>query len=222
MNSSKSDLVFKQKIYRWDVYWCSLDQDIKTSASVLIGKPNRPCIVISSDEYNSKSNKVLVLPFCSNNSGIPDDEYIKKREKEGDILIPMVLNRDETSFLIIEQPRLLSKKMLQGYIGTLDTTLNRELSIRITEELFKYIIDPNVFKDTIFNKSDQEITDSEENEQNIEELNDDVSHIDYYAKYRSGEIDLPLLAVRTHKGFKELTNDISKIEKEKVSNGIVF
>lgn len=222
MNTAKSDLVFKQKIYRWDVYWCSLDQDIKTSASVLIGKPNRPCIVMSNDDYNNKSNKVLVLPFCSNNSGIPDDEYIKKREKEGDVLIPMVLNRDETSFLIIEQPRLISKKMLQGYIGTLDTELNRELAIRITEEMFKYLIDQNVFKDTAFCNRSNKSTDSEENEQNIEELNDDVSHIDYYAKYRSGEIDLPLLAVRTHKGFKELTNDISKIEKEKVSNGIVF
>lgn len=222
MNGSKSDLVFKQKIYRWDVYWCSLDQDIKTAASVLIGKPNRPCIVISSDEHNSKSNKVLVLPFCSNNSGVPDDEYIKKREKDGEVLIPMVLNRDETSFLIIEQPRLLSKKMLQGYIGTLDTELNRELSIKITEELFKYIIDPNVFKDTVFNKLDQEITESETKEQNIEELNDEKSHIDYYDKYRSGEIDLPLLAVYTNKGFKELINDISKMEKEKVSDWIVF
>lgn len=226
MNTAKSDLVFKQKIYRWDVYWCSLDQDIKTSASVLIGKPNRPCIVMSNDDYNNKSNKVLVLPFCSNNSGIPDGEYIKKREKEGEVLIPMVLNRDETSFLIIEQPRLISKKMLQGYIGTLDTELNRELAIRITEEMFKYLIDQNVFKDTVFCNPSNKSTDSEENEQIIEEPKDDI-HLeltDYYNKYTSGEIDLPLLAMYTNKGYKELIDDISKLEKEKVSSsdGVVF
>lgn len=226
MNTTKSDLVFKQKIYRWDVYWCSLDQDIKTSASVLIGKPNRPCIVMSNDDYNNISSKVLVLPFCSNNSGIPDDEYIKKREKEGDVLIPMVLNRDETSFLIIEQPRLISKKMLQGYIGTLDIELNRELAIRITEEMFKYLIDQDVFKDTKFCNTSNKSTDSEENEQTIEEPKDDIQLelADYYAKYTSGEIDLPLLAMYTNKGYKELIDDISKLEKEKVSSseGVIF
>lgn len=240
MNNLQSDLVFKQKIYRWDVYWCSMDQDIKTTASVLIGKPNRPCIVISNDTYNVVSNKVLVLPFCSNNSGIPDDEYIGIREKEGDVLIPMVLNRDETSFLIVEQPRLLSKKMLQGYIGTLDVNTNRDLAIKITESIFKYLIDPEVFKDTdIFksltasnNSSETPIvqhvnnhpvelnhvshsTDTVPEEKKSDEVKDSGDENSYYDRYFSGELSLSLLALYTHDTLRNTIINVSERQKER-------
>lgn len=238
MNNQHSDLVFKQKIYRWDVYWCSMDQDIKTSASVLIGKPNRPCIVISNDTYNAVSNKVLVLPFCSNNSDIPDKEYIEMREKEGDVLIPMVLNRDETSFLIIEQPRLLSKKMLQGYIGSLDTNGNRELAIKITESVFKYLIDPDVFKDSeIFKSLNRSIIEEGSISKTIDQpvelqhathiqtsTTRKLEDVDYYSKYLSGEIGLSLLAMYTHSGIRETIDKVLEKEKGTISKsyGVSF
>ena len=57
----------------------------------------------------------------------------------------MTLNRDRPSFLIVNQPRLIYQSMLQDYVGTLDINLNPTLADRIDEEIFKFIIDEDVF-----------------------------------------------------------------------------
>lgn len=143
----KSDIVSKPVIRRWDLHYCSLDQDIlPDSGSVLIGKANRPCLIVSSNEYNRMSDKVLVMPYCSNNrDDLTDEEYIKQAAERGETLIPMVLNRNARSFLIIDQPRLIARKMLRGYVGTLDVEANEKLAVKVTEAVFNYMIDPEVF-----------------------------------------------------------------------------
>ena len=143
----KSDIVSKPVIRRWDLHYCSLDQDIlPDSGSVLIGKANRPCLIVSSNEYNQISDKVLVMPYCSNNrDDLTDEEYVKQAAERGETLIPMVLNRNARSFLIIDQPRLIARKMLRGYVGTLDVEANEKLAIKVTEAVFKYMIDAEVF-----------------------------------------------------------------------------
>ena len=146
----KSDIVSKPVIRRWDLHYCSLDQDIlPDSGSVLIGKANRPCLIVSSNEYNQISDKVLVMPYCSNNrDDLTDEEYVKQAAERGETLIPMVLNRNARSFLIIDQPRLIARKMLRGYVGTLDVEANEKLAIKVTEAVFKYMIDAEVFMKT--------------------------------------------------------------------------
>lgn len=143
----KSDIVSKPVIRRWDLHYCSLDQDIlPDSGSVLIGKANRPCLIVSSNEYNQMSDKVLVMPYCSNNrDDLTDEEYVKQAAERGETLIPMVLNRNARSFLIIDQPRLIARKMLRGYVGTLDVKANEKLAIKVTEAVFEYMIDAEVF-----------------------------------------------------------------------------
>lgn len=151
----KSDIVSKPVIRRWDLHYCSLDQDIlPDSGSVLIGKANRPCLIVSSNEYNQISDKVLVMPYCSNNrDDLTDEEYVKQAAERGETLIPMVLNRNARSFLIIDQPRLIARKMLRGYVGTLDVEANEKLAIKVTEAVFKYMIDTEVFMKTEIFKS---------------------------------------------------------------------
>lgn len=151
----KSDIVSKPVIRRWDLHYCSLDQDIlPDSGSVLIGKANRPCLIVSSNEYNQMSDKVLVMPYCSNNrDDLTDEEYVKQAAERGETLIPMVLNRNARSFLIIDQPRLIARKMLRGYVGTLDVEANEKLAIKVTEAVFNYMIDPEVFTKTEIFKS---------------------------------------------------------------------
>ena len=65
----------------------------------------------------------------------------------------MVLNRNARSFLIIDQPRLIARKMLRGYVGTLDVEANEKLAIKVTEAVFDYMIDPEVFTKTEIFKS---------------------------------------------------------------------
>ena len=73
------------------------------------------------------SDKVLVMPYCSNNrDDLTDEEYVKQAAERGETLIPMVLNRNARSFLIIDQPRLIARKMLRGYVGTLDVEAKLE------------------------------------------------------------------------------------------------
>lgn len=194
METFKSDIVTKHRIYRWDIYYCSLDQDIANSDSCLIGKPNRPCLIISNDDYNMETQKVLVLPFCSCNLDMTEEEYIEFEKSRGQIVIPMTLNREKTSFLILNQPRLIYQKMLQGYVGTLDVTLNPKLAGLIDQKLFEFIIDKNVFCSSDYFKSLLNANDSISNtEENPKELEKDQeissTSIEELSMHKLGEIN---------------------------------
>lgn len=145
-NKFKSDIVIKNRMFRWDIYYCSLDQDIANKNSCLIGKPNRPCLIVSPDEYNRRSSKILVMPFCScNMEGLSPKQYVEQERKRGDVLVCMTLNRDEPSYLIVSQPRLIYKSMIQDYVGTLDPDINPTMAQRVEEEVFKFFVDEEVF-----------------------------------------------------------------------------
>ena len=111
-------------IRRYGIYYCNLEEDLNPDSNnrALIGKCNRPCMVITPTNYNRKKNKIIVIPFCSNNTDLSDEEFVESSYKmaDRDILIPIKLNRDEMSFLVVSQPREIYKRNIGRYIGRLD------------------------------------------------------------------------------------------------------
>lgn len=138
-------------IKRYGIYYCNLEIDLDSDNPnpALIGKVSRPCMVISPTHYNRRKNKLLVLPFCSNNTELTDDEFVERTNKSyvGDIIVPIKLNRDETSFLIVSQPRPIFKRNIGRYIGRLDKNKTPDIVKKIMKEMNYLMIDDYVDTD---------------------------------------------------------------------------
>lgn len=132
-------------IRRYGIYYCDLEEDLNPDSNnrALIGKCNRPCMVITPTNYNRKKNKIIVIPFCSNNTDLSDEEFVENSYKmaDRDVLIPIKLNRDEMSFLVVSQPRAIYKRNIGRYIGRLDKRKSPEIVRSIMRELNYLMID---------------------------------------------------------------------------------
>lgn len=152
-----TDLVIPEKsIKRYEVYYCDFENHIidptenptdSTDGGLSnpeISKTGRPAVIISPDDHNEISNKILCLPFCSNRTNLSDEEFIKDRAKIGEKLIPIRLLRKRMSFLIVNQPRTIWKCNVRGFMGVLSKEKTPEIIKTINDFLYYLQIDPDV------------------------------------------------------------------------------
>lgn len=173
-------MCFEQDIIRivnkFDVYICDLGEITSEKGSSL-GKV-RPCVIISSNDFNTPfSNQYIIAPMRSeSNSGVTREnlqEFISERRKVGRVYIPVSYSNGDISFIDITQMRQIDSQKLQRYIGTIgNMELRRKINASVMEVLFSRDEFTNTYEsteiETVEVKTIEEIKEEEE-EKPIEE-----------------------------------------------------
>lgn len=134
----KPDVKTNITIKRGDIYLINLDENppaskkdaVSLSKTGLISK-TRPCLVISSEQYNAqKGISFRIAPIKSNNTHMSSEEYIRTSL---DVLVPIKMVEGE-KFIVINQTRPITLRQIEKYIATVN---NDEIMRQVDREIIK-------------------------------------------------------------------------------------
>lgn len=113
-------MIDKLNIKKGDVFLASLNPIIGSEQS-----GTRPVVIVQNNKGNKHSPTVLVAPITSkinNKKNLPTHVFIKAFDG---------VKYDST--ILIEQCRVIDKKRLKSYIGTVDKNIIKEIDIALIE-----------------------------------------------------------------------------------------
>ena len=124
-------------INKFDIYVCDLGE---IGESNTLGK-SRPCVIISSNEYNSpKNGQYIIAPIRTEHqmevSRDTLETIVKERRKLGRIYVPIEMAPDDFRFIDISQMRQISNTNVVKYSSTV---INENIRKRINDSIFELI-----------------------------------------------------------------------------------
>jgi len=98
-----------KKIKRQEVYWVDLGRTIGTEIYKI-----RPCLVISNNQQNETSSRVIIIPLTS-------------QPVSSNILHIKIKLTERTAYILPEQIRSISKKRIKTRLGMVNTEVMKKV-----------------------------------------------------------------------------------------------
>ena len=100
----------KKEIQRQEIYWVDLGLTVGTEIYKI-----RPCLVISSNQQNRVSSRIIIIPLTS--QPVINNPLHAKIKLVG-----------KTAYILPEQIRSVSKRKVKGYLGEVNKEIMRKKS----------------------------------------------------------------------------------------------
>lgn len=102
------------KYVKGSIWWANLEGDVEDLGHAV--KKTRPVIIVSRNDFNASHPTVTVLPLTRK---APDSNKINPQLRPA-IKTSLPYEKDEFSYAMCDQIRLVDKKILDDYYGFLD------------------------------------------------------------------------------------------------------